>query len=61
MHYFTVVIPWVPREFQTEFHPTEQTGPFSTLTRGAFGTYAEAITWGRHSLAGTPYGVREVK
>jgi len=43
----------------TEWHPTEATGPFAVLSRGAFATEAEAHEWARTHLAGQPYSVRE--
>jgi hypothetical protein len=58
--YWTLVVPYVAPQFATEWHPTEATGPLSTLTRGAFASLDEAIQWGRDHLKGTPYTVREV-
>ncbi len=58
--YFTIVIPYVPPAFQTEWHPDCPTGPFSTLTRGNFKTVEEAINWGAAKLRGTPYSIREI-
>lgn len=57
--YFSVLVPYVPREFQTEWHPDKPDGPFSTLTRGAFPTFGGAIDWARKHLNGAPYSVRE--
>jgi hypothetical protein len=49
--YFTVVIPWEPNPtLRTEWHPTEPEGPFSTLTRGAFGSATEATEWAQARL-----------
>lgn len=59
--YYTIIIPFVPREFATEWHPTEDKGPFMRLTRGNFKTVDAAITWGREKLAGTPYEVKRVE
>lgn len=54
--YFSVLIPWSPTP--TEWHPTEKTGPFSTLTRGSFPTELAARTWAReHLKKGHSYGV----
>lgn len=61
MNYWTVVIPYVPQVFQTEWHPTEQSGPFSILTRGCFVTESEAIMWGREHLRGTPYSTKKIE
>ena len=58
MSYYTVIVPWVPHQFQTEWHPTIDVGPFSTLQRGAFETVAEAIKWAQKNLNGTPYTIR---
>jgi hypothetical protein len=57
--YYTVVIPF--SETATEWHPTERTGPFSTLTRGAFQTESMAREWADAKLAGQPYTVRRVE
>ena len=59
--YWTVIVPWVPREFQTEWHPRdeEKGGSFDPLTCGAFKTEGEAIAWARDHLGGTPYYLRE--
>jgi len=56
--YWTVVIPYVSARFATKWHPTENVGPFRTLTRGAFPTEEQAIDWARAMLGGTPYSVR---
>lgn len=58
--YFTVVIPWAPESQRTEWHPTEATGPFKTLTRGAFGTESEAHQWASDHLNNTAYEVRRI-
>jgi len=55
--YFTVVIPFAPKPYRTEWHPTDDVGPFSTLTRGSFDTIAEAIEWAKANLNGTPYSI----
>ena len=59
--YYTVVIPWVPAGYRTEWHPDTAVGPFSTLTRGAFETVEGAIDWARAHLGGAPYSVKEVQ
>lgn len=58
--YWTVLVPYVPREFRTEWHPDQSHGPFKVLTRGAFPTEAEAIKWGQKHLNGTPYTVKYI-
>lgn len=55
--YYSVVIPWVPRAHASPWHPTEKEGPFSTLTRGAFRSWAEAKHWAASHLGGTPYTI----
>jgi hypothetical protein len=55
--YFTILIPFAPFKFATEWHPTESTGPFKVLSRGSFKTYEAAIAWGKEKLGGTPYSV----
>ena len=42
--HYTVIIPYAAQN-ATEWHPTERTGPFSTLQRGAFRTQEEAYAW----------------
>lgn len=59
--YFTLVIPYVALSVRTEWHPTEPTGPFKTLTRGNFKTELEAIEWAQKKLNGTPYTVQLVQ
>jgi hypothetical protein len=56
--YFTVLIPWVPPAFATEWHPTDP--GFAPLTRGAFASVDDAIRWAAPRLGGAPYSVREV-
>lgn len=56
--YFTVIIPWSERP--TMWHPTERTGPFSVLSRGAFKTIAAARAWADEHLAGEPYEVKTI-
>ncbi len=55
-HYYTVLIPF--SEQPTCWHPTEQTGPFKVLCRGAFETEPAAHTWAASNLGGQPYSVR---
>jgi hypothetical protein len=57
-HYYTVLVPWSPRP--TAWHPTDKTGPFSVLSRGAFKTRREATIWARDHLAGEPYKVKRI-
>jgi hypothetical protein len=56
--YYTLLIPF--SETPTEWHPTDRTGPFATLTRGAFATAEQASAWADDKLAGQPYTVRWV-
>ncbi len=56
--YYTLLIPY--SEHPTEWHPTEKFGPFAILTRGAFGTEADAHAWARANLAGQSYAVRTI-
>jgi len=56
--YYTIVVPYVPPPFRTEWHPDRPTGPFATLVRGAFKTEGEAIAWAREHLGGTPYSIK---
>ena len=57
--YFTLIIPFVPPPFRTEWHPTIDNGPFSSLSRGAFPSISAAIAWAIN-LNGTPYSIRFV-
>lgn len=56
---FSVIVPWVPREFQTQWHPTQQTGPFARLVRGEFKTFSGAVEWASRNLGRGPYEIRE--
>lgn len=56
--YFTVVIPY--SETPTSWHPTSPTGPFATLTRGAFASIEEATAWAARELEGQPFTVRAI-
>jgi hypothetical protein len=57
--YYTVVIPYV-ESGRTEWHPTEQRGPFSVITRGAFDTEEEARSWGNTHLGGAFFNVKRI-
>jgi hypothetical protein len=56
--YYTVFVPFVPADLRTEWHPTDEIGPFSILNRGAFKTFQDAVLWARARLNGTPYTVK---
>lgn len=57
--YYTVRIPFSERP--TMWHPTENTGPFAVLTRGAFRDENEAHEWAREHLGYAPvFEVRHV-
>jgi hypothetical protein len=58
--YITIIIPYVSPPFQTEWHPTERGGPFDPVSRGAFATEDEAMTWAQERLKGAPYSLRTV-
>lgn len=66
--YFTCMIPAVPsdkhpgelHEGRTPWHPTELTGKWSILSRGAFPTVTDAIEWARAKLNGLPYTIVRV-
>jgi hypothetical protein len=47
--YWTLVIPYAG-EKKTIWHPTEASGPFSTITRGNFPTKAAAREWAKENL-----------
>lgn len=54
--YWSVLIPWT-EGIRTEWHPTERTGPFSKLSRGAFKTEGLAIKWAQEKLLGQTFSV----
>lgn len=59
--YYSVIIPYVSDEHRTIWHPTEITGPLSSLSRGVFKTQSQAIQWGKDNLKGNPYTIVLVK
>ena len=56
VYYWTLLVPYVERG-ATQWHPTEKTGPFAVLNRGAFSSAAKAHEWAREHLGGAPYSV----
>jgi hypothetical protein len=60
MQYQTCIIPWEPDATKrTRWHPTEPTGPFATLSRGAFYATDAAHTWAKQHLGeGATYSLR---
>ena len=58
-NYYTLTIPWEPDpKKRTEWHPTDRTGPFKTLQRGAFPTTAAAHAWAKKHLGpGATYSI----
>ena len=59
--YYTLVLPWAPAAVRSPWHPTERTGPFSTLTRGAFATRREALQWAKRNLGRAPFTIRALE
>jgi hypothetical protein len=57
MSYFTLHVPY--SEKPTQWHPTEKTGPFSVLCRGAFPTEKRAHEWADKNIKGYDYTVKE--
>lgn len=57
--YYTILIPW--SDTPTEWHPTDKTGPFSVLSRGAFRTEDKAHGWATKHLAGNTYTIRFIE
>lgn len=49
-NYWTVKIGRETTRPHTKWHPTEESGPFSVLTRGAFGTRDEACQWASREI-----------
>ncbi len=60
LYYYTVLIPYAASG-ATQWHPDTPTGPFSTLSRGAFNTRAQADEWAERHLNGKPYSVRKAE
>lgn len=58
MTYYTVVIPY--SYTPSLWHPTEKTGRFSTLSRGAFDTIQAAIEWADSRLNNQPYTIEVI-
>ena len=58
MTYYTVVIPY--SNTPSLWHPTDKTGPFSTLTRGAFDSMPAAIEWADSRLNNQPYTIEVI-
>ena len=56
--YYTILIPWSDRP--TQWHPTEKSGPFSTLSRGAFKNKADARAWAEKSGIGQSYRIKRI-
>lgn len=55
--YHSVLIPY--SEDPSIWHPTESTGPFAVLTRGAFDTVTQAHEWACVNIPGYDYSVKE--
>ena len=56
--YYTIRIPWSNKP--TQWHPTDKTGPFSVLTRGAFKTWEAAYAWAEKNLGGQSYSIKQI-
>ncbi len=60
--YWTVEIPYQAEHTSNPWMPTNSSGPFSVLTRGAFLTNKEAVDWAELNLPkGAKVRFREVK
>jgi hypothetical protein len=56
---WAVLLPYEPDpERRTEWHPTEPTGPFKVLVRGAFASPLDAVKWIVRNLRGSAYQLR---
>ena len=55
-HYYSVLIPW--SDTPTMWHPSDRTGPFALLSRGAFRTVDAARAWAERELRGEPYRLK---
>lgn len=60
LYYYSLLIPFVASG-ATQWHPTEATGPFAVLSRGAFDTRELAKAWAHANLNGKPYSVRKYR
>jgi hypothetical protein len=58
--YWTVLVPYVPAEVRTVWHPTQSDGPFAVLSRGYHGSELSAIRWAAEHLKGTPYQTKYI-
>jgi hypothetical protein len=58
--YYTVSIPYDP-DMPSEWHPTERTGPFSVLNRGAFKKRSLARAWAKKHLRSSRYSIKCVR
>jgi len=58
--YWTLVLDYQPLALSV-WYPTEPTGPFATLTRGAFATEELAHAWAAKHLRGGPYTTKHVE
>lgn len=57
MNYYSVVIPFTIVR-PTIWHPTEPSGPFRVITRGAFKTRRQAHAWAARNIPGHRYRLR---
>lgn len=56
--YYTIVLRY--QDNGSPWHPTDPTGPFSVLTRGAFETEYLAEQWAAEHVSGYPFEIRKV-
>jgi hypothetical protein len=48
--YYSIIIPYQHEHRTNQWMPHEATGPFATLSRGAFSSKSEAHKWAREHL-----------
>jgi hypothetical protein len=71
-YYYSLAVPatlpvtWQPElgrstHGPSKWHPTETTGPFAVLSRGAFPSKWEAEAWAQEELQGAPASMRRYR
>lgn len=58
--YWSIILPYRSlSEGATKWHPTEKSGPFSTMTRGCFASKAKAYEWAKENIPGHTFTLNE--
>jgi hypothetical protein len=56
--YWSILLSYVSRG-ATKWHPTEKSGPLSTITRGSFASKAKAYEWAMANIPGHTFALTE--